>query len=232
MRCTFGFVWAASLLGSSLGGPVKDLYARDNAVTYFDPETGFTFSEFKAAYSLSSNILYRVAVPSSVPAGAAYDAVLQIVAPNQVGWAGLAWGGTMPKNPLTVGWPNGAKPNFSSRYASGHTMPTAFTGATYQQFTTGNKSNGTHWTLTVKCTGCTSYTGTNGAVRLNPTGTNRFAFAYATAKPTTPGSNTTNFGMHDVFNYWSHDFSQGQNPTFATLVVKNGGTTTSGDAAL
>lgn len=96
----------------------KDVVQRDSALAYYDSETGFTFSEFKAAYSLSSNIVYRVAVPSNVPSGQAYDAVLQIVAPTQVGWAGLAWGGTMPKNPLTVGWVNGQKPNFSSRWAA------------------------------------------------------------------------------------------------------------------
>jgi hypothetical protein len=76
-------------------------------------------------------------------------------------------------------------------------MPTAYTGATYQQLTTGNRVNGTHWQLTVKCTGCTSFTGANGAVRLNPTGSNRFAFAYAAAKPSSPSSNTTSFTVHD-----------------------------------
>jgi hypothetical protein len=100
-----------------LGAP-KEVVQRDSALAYYDSETGFTFSEFKAAYSLSANIVYRVAVPSGVPSGQPYDAVLQVVAPTQVGWAGLAWGGTMPKNPLTVGWANGQKPNFSSRYAA------------------------------------------------------------------------------------------------------------------
>ena len=83
-------------------------------------------------------------------------------------------------------------------------MPTAYTGAVYQQLTTGNRVNGTHWQLTVKCTGCTSFTGANGAVRLNPTGSNRFAFAYAASKPSTPSSNTTSFSMHDGMT--THNF--------------------------
>lgn len=99
-------------------GAPKEVVQRDSALAYYDSETGFTFSEFKAAFSLSANIMYRVAVPSSVPSGQSYDAVLQVVAPIQVGWVGLAWGGTMPKNPLTVAWANGQKPNFSSRSAA------------------------------------------------------------------------------------------------------------------
>ena len=99
-------------------GRPSALAAADGAIAYFDQETGFQFSEFKAAYSLTANIVYRVAVPTGVPAGTAYDAVLQVVAPNQVGWAGLAWGGNMIKNPLTVAWANGQKATISSRYAT------------------------------------------------------------------------------------------------------------------
>jgi hypothetical protein len=90
---------------------------RESAVKYVDPDTGFTFSEFKAAYTLTSNIVYRFALSSSASSGA-YDAIIQIVCPTQVGWTGLAWGGTMIKNPLTVAYPNGNKPTISSRWAT------------------------------------------------------------------------------------------------------------------
>ena len=82
-----------------------------------DPDTGFTFSEFKAAYTLTSNIVYRFAVPSDGGSGA-YDLVLQVVSPNAVGWNGLAWGGNMVKNPLTVAYANGNKATISSRWAT------------------------------------------------------------------------------------------------------------------
>jgi hypothetical protein len=87
-------------------------------VSYVDSETGFTFSETKAAATLSSNIIYRIAQPANVPAGQPYDVVLQVVAPNSLGWVGLAWGGSMIRNPLTVAYPNGQKSTVSSRWAT------------------------------------------------------------------------------------------------------------------
>ncbi|KAF2658486.1 iron reductase domain protein, partial [Lophiostoma macrostomum CBS 122681] len=192
------------------------------AIAFYDSETGFTFSEYKVAYSLSANVVYRIAVPSTASSSSAFDIVVQVVAPNAVGWSGLAWGGNMVKNPLTVGWANGNSPIVSSRWATGHTLPTAYTGASYTKFTTGNRVNGTHWTLTAKCTGCSAFAGSNGNVVLNPKGSNRLAFAYSASKPTSPGSNSSSFPIHDVHNYWSHDFSQGENADFDNLVKKNG----------
>lgn len=89
----------------------------EGTITYVDKETGFTFSEFKAAYSLSANIVFRFALPRDAADGA-YPAVIQAVVPNQLGWVGLAWGGNMVKNPLTVSYPNGQKPTVSSRWAT------------------------------------------------------------------------------------------------------------------
>jgi hypothetical protein len=59
-------------------------------------------------------------------------------------------------------------------------------------------------------------------VVLNPKGSNRLAFAYSAAKPSSPSSNSSSFPIHDVHNYWSHDFSQGSNADFANLLKKNG----------
>jgi hypothetical protein len=53
-----------------------------------------------------------------VPVGQPYDIVLQAVVPNSLGWIGLAWGGSMVRNPLTVAYPNGQKPTVSSRWAT------------------------------------------------------------------------------------------------------------------
>jgi hypothetical protein len=99
---------------SALGRPA----AQDNAIAFYDSETGFTFSEYKVAYSLSANVVYRIALPATASSSSAYDVVVQVVAPNAVGWSGLAWGGNMVKNPLTVGWSSGSSPVISSRWAT------------------------------------------------------------------------------------------------------------------
>jgi len=225
MRCILGFVWTASLLSSVLGRPSPDIVPRDTTTIFNDPETGFTFSETKVSYTLTSTFLARIAVPANVAAGSPYDVVLQVVVPNQIAWLGIAWGNSMKKTPLTVGWPNGQKPVISSRWATAYALPGPYTGATLQQLTTGNKVNGSHWQYTLKCSGCTTYAGSSGTTRLNPTGGNRLAYAYSTTKVANPSSNTSSFTHHDNFNYWTHEFSQGVNPNFAALVSKNGGTT-------
>ncbi|EDU50215.1 conserved hypothetical protein [Pyrenophora tritici-repentis Pt-1C-BFP] len=100
------------------------------STSYHDTETGFTFSETKAAATLTSNIVYRIAQPANVPANTPYDIVLQVVAPISLGWVGLAWGGGMIRNPLTVGYPNGNKAStVSSRWATGCTSYTSASGA-------------------------------------------------------------------------------------------------------
>ena len=72
-------------------------YAADSAV-YRDPETGFLFSSFNAAFTLGNYITFRVAIPSNVSQNQPYDAVVQISGPLNTGWAGLAWGGTSKLN--------------------------------------------------------------------------------------------------------------------------------------
>jgi hypothetical protein len=104
---------------------------------------------------------------------------------------------------------------------SGHTAPSVYTGAALQVLKTGTHTNSTHWQVTVKCSGCTSYSGSSGTKILTPTGTNRLAFAYSQSKPSSPSSNTSSFPVHDVTNYWSHDFSSAGNANFAALVTKD-----------
>ena len=74
---------------------------------------GTCYSEFIAP---NSNISYRIAIPDTP--SASFDILLQISAPSTIGWAGLAWGGVMSKNPLTVVWPNGNSGVVSSRWAA------------------------------------------------------------------------------------------------------------------
>ncbi|KAF1913688.1 hypothetical protein BDU57DRAFT_480139 [Ampelomyces quisqualis] len=220
MRSVFGIV---ALAGLAVGRPAPEpLLLEARAVTVVDQETGFTFSETKAAATLSANIVFRIATPANVPAGQPYDIVLQVVAPNSVGWAGLAWGGSMVRNPLTVSYANGQRTTVSARWATGHSTPQAYSGATFTLLSKGNKSNGTHWQLTAKCTGCTTWTGSSGAVRIDPRDSKRLGYACAAAKPSNPSSPTSSIPVHDVYNYITHDFSAGANANFAALLTQNG----------
>ena len=103
---------------AALGLPSREVQQRaEGTITYVDQETGFTFSEYKAAFTLTSNIVFRFALPGNAPSGP-YNTVIQAVVPNQLGWIGLAWGGNMVRNPLTVAYPNGQKATVSSRWAT------------------------------------------------------------------------------------------------------------------
>jgi hypothetical protein len=79
------------------------------AVVYRDPDTGLTFSQaFQLYKSDGRGITFRIAIPEGVDQYSPYDAVVQVVVPNDVGWAGLAWGGGMSRNPLLTVWRNSA----------------------------------------------------------------------------------------------------------------------------
>ena len=101
---------------------------------------------------------------------------------------------------------------FSSRV-----MPQPYTGATYQVFLIGTKQNGTHFQLTAKCAGCTTFNGRT----LSSKGTHGLAFAYSASRPSNPASNSSSFTIHDSYNYWYHDFSPAGNANFDSLVAKN-----------
>lgn len=95
----------ASLAGSALG--------QVDSSKYVDSETGFTFSQ----YVNDKGIAFRVAIPSTAKVNENYESVVQIAVPIAVGWAGLAWGGSMTYNPLTIVWVNGKDVVLSSRMA-------------------------------------------------------------------------------------------------------------------
>ena len=78
-----------------------------------DAATGFTF----ASWTNDHGIVYNIAVPETVPAEGTYDLVFQTIVPKTVGWSGIAWGGTMTYNPLTIVWLNGNNVTVSSREA-------------------------------------------------------------------------------------------------------------------
>ncbi|KAF1834180.1 CBD9-like protein [Decorospora gaudefroyi] len=221
MHFTYGL---AALAGLAQAWPATSKHSlAPRSTSFFDSETGFTFSETKAAATLSSSIIYRIAQPSNVQYGQPYDVVIQVVAPNSLGWVGLAWGGSMVRNPLTVAYPNGQRPTVSSRWATGHYTPGQYSGATYTPLSTGNRSNGTHWQYTVKCTGCTTWSNNFGGITwVDPNGGKRFGFAASASRVSNPSSTSATIPVHDVYNYISHSFSGGANQDFDALLARNG----------
>ncbi|KAH7628357.1 hypothetical protein B0T09DRAFT_358563 [Sordaria sp. MPI-SDFR-AT-0083] len=181
-----------------------------------------TVSAAESVAADGRGIAFRVAISSDVSSNSAYDAVVQVIVPNDVGWSALAWGGSMTKNPLMVFWRgSNNQPVISSRWANAHSTPQSYTGATYTLFKTGTKSNSTHWQFTALCTGCTSWSADGGAVRyVQPSGGNRLAFAYSPTKPSNPSSPTSAITVHDVHAYWNHDFNTARNTNFEAAVQK------------
>ncbi|KAK7946015.1 CBD9-like protein [Apiospora aurea] len=200
-----------------------------DSVAYKDPETGFTFAQFNAQYVIGRYITYRIATPSNVAQGTPYDAVVQVAAPVDVGWTGLAWGGYMTYSP-----PNGglAERQLGHRVVPLrhvgfgpsllYPLPPSSFGATYTLLTKGTHVNSTYWQYTAKCTGCTAFKGQGSRnVTLNPTGENRVAFAYSRTKPSNPSSSGSAIQVHDVTASWTVDFGSASNANFAELVQRN-----------
>lgn len=96
---------------STLSATALALTSIANAAQYCDPVTSVCYSETKAG-----DLYIRVALPAVEQDP--FDILVQIVAPKAAaGWAAVAWGGKMTKNPITVAWANGNKTIVSSRWA-------------------------------------------------------------------------------------------------------------------
>lgn len=77
-----------------------------------DAETGICYSGYTVP---EAGVYFGVALPKT-PVDP-YDAIIKIVAPVDRYWVGMAWGGDMVWNPLTVAWKNGQSTTASSRFA-------------------------------------------------------------------------------------------------------------------
>ncbi|KAK4183733.1 hypothetical protein QBC35DRAFT_525934 [Podospora australis] len=189
------------------------------AAKYCDASTTICYSEWVSP----EKIAYRVAIPENATATADFDVLLQIQAPSTVGWAGIAWGGVMVNNPLTVAWPSGQSVVVSSRLATARTYPTAYAGATYTVLP-GTVANSTHWTLNVLAKGVTKW-GSGAGTRLNPSSTAvSFAYAQSRTGPSEPANNQSRFGIHNSRAKWSHNLAEAKISDFAAQVAKLSGT--------
>ncbi|KAK3988907.1 hypothetical protein QBC44DRAFT_242501 [Cladorrhinum sp. PSN332] len=182
------------------------------AAPYTDPTSNITYSEWISP----EKIAFRIAIPDTATQNAAFDVLLQIQAPKAVGWAGLAWGGSMVNNPLTVAWASGTKAIVTSRRASARTYPQAWTGAKYV-ILPGTVNNGTHWTLNTLISGVSRWDST----RINPA-SNAVSLAYAqsASPPSEPANNNTRFGIHNSRAKYSHDFAAAKIKDFEAQVQK------------
>ncbi|GJC90696.1 cellobiose dehydrogenase [Colletotrichum liriopes] len=100
-------------LTTTLGAAALISYATAQEQSTYCDSLGRCF----ASYTNDGGITFGIAIPEGAPSGQPYDAIFQITAPVEVGWAGLAWGGAMTYNPLTIVWVNGDDVVVSSRMA-------------------------------------------------------------------------------------------------------------------
>ncbi|KAL1868866.1 hypothetical protein VTK73DRAFT_3446 [Phialemonium thermophilum] len=166
-----------------------------------------------------ANITYRVAIPDTA-VEPPFDVFLQIIAPsNTTGWAGLAWGGRMVGNPLTVVWPYNGTGLASSRWATSHSTPQAYSGTTLTVLPS-SYTNATHWQLDILCSGCSLWQ--NGT--LDPLGRNQLAWAKGSDAVFVPASNTSNFAYHDAKGVFEHDLTDARVPhdVFDSLAAGRG----------
>jgi Cytochrome domain of cellobiose dehydrogenase len=99
--------------------------------------------------------------------------------------------------------------------------PRPYTEAEYT-YLKGTGTNKTHWTVTVRCCGCTAWSGTDGTnTTISPTGTSLFAWAMASTTPKTPKDNTSTFSEHDKVNQWQHNMDYARSSLFDTWVADN-----------
>ncbi|KAK4455297.1 hypothetical protein QBC34DRAFT_420108 [Podospora aff. communis PSN243] len=203
------FATALSLSGAALASPIQE---RAVAAKYCDAASTLCFSEWVSP----EKIAYRFAIPDTATAGN-FDVILQIEAPKTVGWAGIAWGGVMTNNPLTVAWANGASAIATTRKASARTYPQPATDVTYTVIPSLTKANTTHWTYTAVAKGASSF----GTTRLNPASTAvSFAYAQAAGAPATPADPASRFSIHNSRGKFTADLAAAKIADFTALAEK------------
>ncbi|KAI3330762.1 actin-domain-containing protein [Ustulina deusta] len=221
--------WASSLAG--LLSLFTFVSAQSDSESFVDVDTGVTFQ----SSTNSEGVTYRLALPADASADKAYDVIIQIVAPVEMGWVGWAWGGAMTYNPLTVVWADGNNVVYSSRQALGYYTPLPYEDAKYTVLK-GTGVNSTHFKLTALCAGCASWSDFDGnPTTLDGAGQVNFAYAYSTTPVDEPASGESTFSIHDSVGHWTHDLGAARSDKFSswskphrparpsrTLVLDNG----------
>lgn len=178
------------------------------ASKWCSPTTQLCYNQYTTAGGSS----FRIAI-SDDSVGPNYDIAVQLIAPRSSGWVGLSWGGSMSQSPLSVAWPNGQSVTLSSRWADSHSLPTVYNTATYT-ILSDTGSNGTHYTLSAICKGCSSWARGTGTRTLSPNGGVRLAWAQNTqaASVAQPASPASNFNYHQYHGYFDADLAGSKVP--------------------
>ncbi|KAI0600996.1 putative iron reductase domain protein [Biscogniauxia sp. FL1348] len=206
-----------STLVTSILGLAVSANAQTDTAPFEDAETGIMFQSSTTA----EGVTYRLALPANASGNSAYDVILQVVAPVELGWVGWAWGGMMTYNPLTVVWADGENVVYSSRQALGYYLPAAYEDATYTVLK-GTSVNETHFKFTALCTGCASWTDFDGnPTYLNGAGDTNFAYAISEAPVEEPASSDSSFSIHDNVGRWIHDLAGARSDKFSEWVTEN-----------
>ncbi|KAI0414342.1 iron reductase domain protein [Xylaria grammica] len=189
-----------------------------NAAQYCDPVTSVCYSETKAG-----DLYVRVAIPAVDKDP--FDMLLQLVAPKATaGWAAIAWGGKMVKNPITLAWANGNNTVVSSRWADTRTPPVPYPSATYTVLK-GSTSNSTHWTLTALCSQCAAWTADNAKSALNPNDkAAKFAYALSPTPPSQPANNASSITKHTIHATFTLDLAAAKTEKFEEYITSLGST--------
>ncbi|KAI1775899.1 putative iron reductase domain protein [Hypoxylon cercidicola] len=206
-----------STVAASVVTLAGSVLAQTDTTPFVDAETGITFQ----SYTTTDGITYRLALPDTATGDAAYDVIVQVVVPVELGWAGWAWGGAMTYNPLTLVWSDGTSVQYSSRQATGYYLPGSYDGATYTVLK-GTGVNETHFKFTALCTGCASWTDFDGnPFILNGAGDTNFAYAFSATPVDDPTDSESSFSIHDNVGRWIHDLAGARSEQFPEWVTAN-----------
>ncbi|KUJ09458.1 CBD9-like protein [Mollisia scopiformis] len=104
----------------------------------------------------TSTVQYSLAIPET--AAAPFDVFASIVAPSNVTWAAIAFGGCMLRSPLVVAWKNDTNILASPRWADAYHPPDLYNGTTVTVFNTSTV-NATHWKANILVSGGSSWLG-------------------------------------------------------------------------
>lgn len=101
-----------------------------------------------------------------------------------------------------------------------YAVPSPYEGAEYTLLK-GTTTNATHWQVTARCRGCTSWSSADGDFNLHNDDQAILAYACSSVTPDEKTSNTSTFNIHEQFGIWSHELSFAKNESFGDWVKAN-----------
>ncbi|KAG4436248.1 hypothetical protein IFR05_008267 [Cadophora sp. M221] len=139
----------------------------------------------------TSGVVYSLAIPAvdSAP----FEVYLSIVAPANITWAAVAFGGCMLRSPLVVAWKNSTNVVAAPRWATEYHPPGLYNG-TSVVVSKSSSVNATHWTANLLVNGGSSWYG--GSVKSS--GSVTFGWGLSSRPLANPASVDSSIGFHNV----------------------------------